>query len=110
MRKALDKGKEWLGRYKENDKLKEANIFHMYQTKKYGLGNKGMNGYHDAKLFELRCYNSKTLEFRILQDNHDAFSFNKPCKVKIFVDGSTMLSFEDVLEIPVWIVQHIILE
>jgi len=67
---------EVFDRYKENENLKEADIFHLYDTGEECI--KDNTGYHDSRHFILVGFNTKTMEKCELgrHDGLESFSDN----------------------------------
>lgn len=85
------------GRYTEDEALEEFNIFHMYGDGKPCIFYD--NGYVDAQNFNLMGYNTKTKKKRDL-GRHDSLNLSTECKpdiIRIFMDGSTMVRFRDMV-------------
>lgn len=89
--------KKILGRYTLDEEAREFNIIHLYDTKKFGVTN---YGYHDSRFFDVHAFNTKTKVFRIFKW-HDAIIFdgNGVHEVRIFADGSTLISFPEPVHI-----------
>lgn len=87
---------EYLSTYKENDKLQEFNILHLYP------GDLAWpNGYVDSRFFNLIGFNHNTMERRDL-GKRDGLRFAPNVTVmlvRIFADGSTLIRFWK----PVWV-------
>jgi hypothetical protein len=84
---------EVFNRYKEDTKLLEANIFHLYDTKKECI--KDNSGYHDSRHFRLVAFNSESMTKRELGRHDGLHSFsNDLCirKIRIYADGSFFIS------------------
>ena len=80
-------------KYKNNPDLTTANIFHMYAIKEYGLDNNGLVGFHDSQIFKVTAFNYKTMEKIDLGEHDGIHCYEKPDKVRLFLDGSTMVIF-----------------
>ncbi len=84
---------EVFDRYTENEKLEEADIFHLYDTREECIIKN--NGYHDSRLFRLVGFNTQTIEKRELgiHDGLESFS-NNLCvrKIRVYADGSFFIS------------------
>lgn len=80
-------------RYKENENLKEADIFHLYDTGEECL--KDNTGYHDSRHFRLVGFNTQTMEKCELgrHDGLESFSDNLCIrKIRVYADGSFFIS------------------
>lgn len=80
-------------RYKENENLKEADIFHLYDTGEECI--KDNTGYHDSRHFKLIGFNTKTMEKCELgrHDGLESFSDNLCIrKIRVYADGSFFIS------------------
>lgn len=84
---------DFLSSYKENDKLIEFDIFHLY-PKELAFPN----GYYDSRFFDLVGFNTKKHEKKRLgsRDGLDFYSCsNKDIYIlRIFADGSTLVKFQ----------------
>lgn len=83
---------DFLSSYKENDELKEFDIFHLY-PKEIAFPN----GCYDSRFFDLVGFNTKKHEKKCL-GSKDGVNFyscsNKDIDVlRIFADGSTLVKF-----------------
>lgn len=88
--------KEVFAKYKTNNELVTADIIHMYDT---GIEcAKEGTGYNDARHFKAVIYNTNTLEKKELHEHHDIVDTAdaKVYSVKIFADGSTLVSLVNV--------------
>lgn len=86
--------KEVFNRYTENKDLKEANIFHLYDTGKECI--KDNSGYCDARHFDLIAFNTRTLEKRNLgrHDSINSFGASVPFDMaRVYADGSFFIRF-----------------
>ena len=84
---------EVFDRYKENENLTEADIFHLYDTGEECIKNN--TGYHDSRHFRLVGFNTKTMEKCELgrHDGLESFSHNLCVrKVRVYADGSFFIS------------------
>ncbi len=91
---------EIFGRYKPTKKLKEADIFHLYDTGKNCVDND--SGYHDSRHFNLVAFNTKTLEKcdMGIYDGIQNLSDDKIVDlIRIFSDGSTIVRFRQPVEV-----------
>jgi len=77
-----------LERYKINEKLGIADIFHMYPKEPAFP-----NGYHDSCFFDLWIFNSETMEKRFFP-RRDGLQFLDEARIyiaRIYIDGSTLI-------------------
>lgn len=80
---------EVFDRYQHNEDLKEADIFHLYDTGENCFENN--SGYHDSRHFNLIAFNTKTME-KVDLGRHDGIeNLNENLSiniVRVYVDGS----------------------
>jgi hypothetical protein len=84
---------ELFNRYKEDTKLSEADIFHLYDTGEECM--KDDSGYHDSRHFRLVAFNTESMTKRELGKHDGLHSFsNDLCirKIRVFADGSFFIS------------------
>ena len=90
---------EVFSRYKENQKLTHADIFHLYDTGEECYKNN--SGYHDSRHFELIAFNSNTMQKRNL-GRHDGiihYGETPMLSSRIYADGSFFIRMKKPLEI-----------
>lgn len=81
--------KEVFDRYTETEELKEADIFHLYDTGEECI--KDNSGYHDSRHFELIVFNTKTMQKKNCgrHDGITSCSNDLPIqRMRIYADGS----------------------
>ncbi len=96
---SVDYIEKTLNQYSETDELKIINnpIVHIYakeDTRDVETG--GLNGHTDALFSEFHIYDPKEMTIYKTKGQHDSIMFYNgatPEMVKIFKDGSTLLSF-----------------
>jgi len=85
-------------KYVENDRLNEADIFHLYDTQEECFADN--SGYHDSRHFELWGYNSETMEKAYL-GRHDGIlntnNSNVVTMIRVYADGSVFVRFKSVV-------------
>jgi len=96
---------EVFNRYIETKTLVKANMFHLYDTGKECIIDRG--GYYDSRHFRLVAYNIITMQKRDF-GIHDGLSFDEASLakrniqlsiVRVFADGSFFLQFNKLLQI-----------
>ncbi len=94
--KSVQNSINYLNKYKENNHVDEFNILHIYPVKLAYT-----NGYHDNMIFDLHCFNTSTMQKRILTKKHGIrFIDHENIKsIKVFADGSTMIIFERLVKL-----------
>lgn len=94
MDKILFNVEEVFSSYTENKELKEADIFHLYDTGEQCLEKN--DGFFDSRWFELVAFNTKTKEKKkIGRRNGISCSLNVPktSMFRVFADGSFLIRF-----------------
>jgi hypothetical protein len=80
---------EVFNRYTETKELKEADIFHLYDTGEECM--KDDSGYHDSRHFELIAFNTKTMQKKNCgrHDGITSYSNDLPIRMmRVYADGS----------------------
>lgn len=96
------KAKETFDRYTENEKLKEINIFHLYDTGKLGIEN---NGYYDSRFARVIGFNTITMEKRDFGERDGIQSYLSNANVeliRIFIDGSFLIVFKNLVSVDIF--------
>jgi len=91
---------EVFDRYTENYSLKEADIFHLYDTGDECIVHS--DGFHDSRHFRLIAFNTETMEKSDLgiHDGIQSISPNsKVNQIRVFADGSFFISFHELQKI-----------
>ncbi len=81
--------KEVFNRYTETNELKEADIFHLYDTGEECI--KDNSGYHDSRHFELIAFNTETMQKKNCgrHDGITSYSNDLPIRMmRVYADGS----------------------
>ncbi len=103
--KQVQKHIDYLNRYEDNNHADEFNIIHMY-PKELAYPN----GYYDSMFFDLHCFNTYTMQKRIIK-KRDGIRFinNEEIKtIRIFADGSTIIVFKQPVKL--FILQNVWIE
>ena len=100
---------EVFDRYNNNDKLEEADIFHLYDTGDECITDN--SGYHDSRHFKLVIFNTKTMEKRTLLGRHDGITStlnnHSIDKVRIYADGSFFFKLKNVAKLGIFQCIHL---
>jgi hypothetical protein len=80
---------------KEFPKIFKSPVIHMYAKRDTYNENGDLDGYRDSLLFECFIYEPDTMTVYKSPNLHDTIRFNEvtPSDVRIFKDGSTLISF-----------------
>lgn len=86
--------KEVFDRYTENEKLIEADIFHLYDIGKECF--KDNSGFDDSRHFELVVFNTKTMEKKNYGWHDGIRNFSKVPAImfRVYADGSFFIRFK----------------
>lgn len=86
--------------YEAVENLKNADIFHLYDTKEECF--KDNSGYHDSRHFILWAFNTSTRKKCNLGKHDGIENFSEENiinKIRVFADGSFMIRFENPVNI-----------
>ena len=92
--------KEVFDRYEETKDLKEADIFHLYDTGKECIVDN--SGYHDSRHFELIAFNTETMQKRNCGTHDGISSYHSDIPVRmlrVYSDGSFFIKLGRLAEI-----------
>lgn len=87
--------KKLFDRYTETTNLREADVFHLYDTGEECI--KDNSGFYDSRHFELIAFNTRTLQ-KMHCGRHDwiiSYKTDLPVQLlRVFADGSFFVSFK----------------
>ena len=91
---------EVFDRYTNNENLKEANIFHLYDTGEKCIENN--SGYHDSRHFNLIAFNTETMEKCNLGRHDGIENINNNLSIdilRVYADGSFFVRLKSLAKI-----------